>query len=59
VGVWRLGSRKSGNDRTYFDFRTDFPDGPESSQVDILGSLDEPRSTEASPAQGADDDTPF
>jgi hypothetical protein len=39
VRLWRLGSRTSSLGREYFDFRSEFPDGPAQSQADILGSL--------------------
>jgi hypothetical protein len=49
VKVWRLGSRTSGNGREYFDFRTEFPDGPEQSQADILPRPPDQASAEQPP----------
>jgi hypothetical protein len=52
VKLWRLGSRTSGAGREYFDFRSEFPDGPAQSQADILGST-------AEPGAPPSDDVPF
>lgn len=37
VIVRRIGDRESSNGRTYTDFKVEFPDGPLSSQADLLG----------------------
>ncbi len=59
VTIWNLGTRKSSNDRTYVDFRTDFPDAPEASQVDILGVAAPATGGEITAPEGDGDDTPF
>lgn len=63
VKVRRLGSRESVNGYTYFDFRSEFFDGPETSQADILGiqtSASETGENQAEQSGTADgDDVPF
>jgi hypothetical protein len=58
VKVWRLGSRTSGAGRDYFDFRTEFPDGPAASQADIL-SLPPGEQPAEQPGEPPADDVPF
>ena len=65
VRVWRLDERESGSGRKYIDYRVEFPDAPELSQVDLLGPLppgDEPElkpTAEGGGGGGSDSDIPF
>ena len=42
VIIRRLGERTSGNGRDYINFDSEFPDGPETSQADLLSMPGEP-----------------
>jgi hypothetical protein len=67
IQVRRLGEREGGNGRTYTNYRVEFPDGPEVSQVDVFGLPPELAGQTAEPADeptgegqgGPDDDVPF
>jgi hypothetical protein len=66
VTVHRLDKRTSGNGYDYFDFKSEFPDGPEVSQADMLTIPGEPTAADPAKAEAPtdaggspDDDIPF
>jgi hypothetical protein len=68
IEVRQLGTKESGSGREYMNYRAEFPDGPQSSQADILGPPSEPLAqqddtpADVSASNGSskpDDDVPF
>jgi hypothetical protein len=67
IVIRQLGTKESASGREYMNYRVEFPDGPQSSQADILGPPPEPLTRQdetptdrqAAGGSGPDDDISF